>query len=222
MVWKPIDFDANGFCYIFTYNISIYNIMKVKYIRWSSVGQSGERQLLNKADFHKIYHEQISGVVAMEKRPMGGKMLGDIINGKITELWVEEVSRLGRDTIDVMKTIRLCEEKGVCICIENMGLRSIERGKPNSVFKLVTSILATMAESEKQNIAERTTMGRIAARQRGVRFGRKEGERESVEKFLSKPKVQPIVNMIRKKPHLTIRELAELNRCSLNLVLKVK
>ena len=68
--------------------------MKVKYIRWSSVGQSGERQMLNKVDFDKIYHEQISGVVAMEKRPMGGKMLADVMSGKITELWVEEVSRL--------------------------------------------------------------------------------------------------------------------------------
>ena len=108
----------------------------------------------------------------------------------------------------MMKTIKLCEEKGVCICIENMGLKSIERGKSNNVFKLVTSILATMAESEKQNIAERTTMGRIAARQRGVKFGRKAGERESVNKFLNKPKVQPIVSMIKKKPHLTVRELA--------------
>lgn len=103
-----------------------------------------------------------------------------------------------------------------------MGLKSIERGKSNNVFKLVTSILATMAESEKQNIAERTTMGRIAARQRGVKFGRKAGERESVNKFLSKPKVQPIIAMIKKKPHLTVRELAELNKCSLNLILKIR
>jgi len=40
--------------------------MKVKYVRYSSVGQNAERQLLDKADFDKIYTEQVSGSVSME------------------------------------------------------------------------------------------------------------------------------------------------------------
>ena len=104
---------------------------KVKYVRWSSIQQNGNRQLLNESDYDRIYSEQVSGSVHMEKRKEGGRLLADIKAGKVRELCVEEVSRLGRDTIDCMKTLKLCEAMGVNVVIENMGLNSIVDKKPN-------------------------------------------------------------------------------------------
>ena len=196
--------------------------MRVKYIRWSSVGQSADRQLLNENYFDKIYQEQVSGSIQFEKRMEGGRLLADIKTGKVKEVYVEEISRIGRDSLDCMKTLKVCEENKVNVVVENMGISSLIDGKPNSVFKIITGILSTMAENEKQNIRERTTQGKIAARNRGVVFGKPLGYKESMNKFMAKPKVKEIYKLLTGNKKLTIDEIVRLSNSSLNLVYKVK
>jgi DNA invertase Pin-like site-specific DNA recombinase len=196
--------------------------MRVKYIRWSSVGQSADRQLLNENYFDKIYQEQVSGSIQFEKRMEGGRLLADIKTGKVKEVYVEEISRIGRDSLDCMKTLKICEENKVNVVVENMGISSLIDGKPNSVFKIITGILSTMAENEKQNIRERTTQGKIAARNRGVVFGKPLGYKESMNKFMAKPKVKEIYKLLTGNKKLTIDEIVRLSNSSLNLVYKVK
>ena len=196
--------------------------MRVKYIRWSSVGQSADRQLLNENYFDKIYQEQVSGSIQFEKRMEGGRLLADIKTGKVKEVYVEEISRIGRDSLDCMKTLKVCEENKVNVVVENMGISSLIDGKPNSVFKIITGILSTMAENEKQNIRERTTQGKIAARNRGVVFGKPMGYKESMNKFMAKPKVKEIYKLLTGNKKLTIDEIVRLSNSSLNLVYKVK
>jgi len=43
--------------------------MKVKYIRWSTLTQTGARQLLDVQNYDLVLQEQISGSVAFAKRP---------------------------------------------------------------------------------------------------------------------------------------------------------
>jgi hypothetical protein len=87
------------------------------------------------------------------------------------------------------------------------------------MFNLVTGIVASLAENERRNIAERCLSGRIAARNRGVKFGRKEGVKESDTTFLSKPKVKEIVKDLQKGyPYLVI---AKNRDCGVSLVQKV-
>lgn len=195
---------------------------KVKYVRWSSVGQNADRQMLNEEDFDKIYQEQVSGVVSFENRMEGSRLLADIRRHAVKELYIDEVSRIGRDSLDVMKTLKVCEEYAVNVVIENMGIASIVNGKPNSVFKIITGILSTMAENEKQNIADRTAQGVIAARKRGVVFGKPKGYKESVNKFLAKPKVKEICKLLNSNKGYTVAEIVKLTGTSLNLFYKVK
>jgi DNA invertase Pin-like site-specific DNA recombinase len=121
-----------------------------------------------------------------------------------------------------MKTLKVCEENKVNVVVENMGISSLIDGKPNSVFKIITGILSTMAENEKQNIRERTTQGKIAARNRGVVFGKPLGYKESMNKFMAKPKVKEIYKLLTGNKKLTIDEIVILSNSSLNLVYKVK
>jgi len=196
--------------------------MKVKYIRWSSINQKADRQLLNEANFDKIYREQVSGAVAFEKRKEGGRLLADIRDGKITDMAVEEISRCGRNAIDILNTLRICHEAGVNVIVGNMGIQSVVDGVPNPIFKLITGILAAMAEMERENIKERTDAGRIAARNRGVRFGRRKGTVEDKAKFMRKPKVREIIKLIEDDRGFTIREIMAMAGASNTLVLKVK
>lgn len=195
--------------------------MRVKYVRYSSIGQSPERQLLDKSKFDKIYVEQVSGCVAMRDRLEGQRLLADIESGKIQHLHMDEISRVGRGIIDTLSTLELCEKHGVNVVVENLGLQSIVDNKPNPIFKLVSSIIATIASQERDCIAERLDAGRVAARRRGVKFGRKIGSSESLSEFMNKPNVKLIIKKLQ-SGHLSIRQIAEKTETSTRLVMKVK
>ena len=81
--------------------------MKIKYIRWSTLGQSPARQLLDDKNYELILSEQISGSIAFAKRPKGAELLKLIHAGKVKELYVEEFSRLGRNAFDTLSTLNI-------------------------------------------------------------------------------------------------------------------
>lgn len=196
--------------------------MRVKYVRWSSTGQIPDRQLLDSDNkYDKIYQEQVSGCVSMKDRVEGKRLLTDIEAGKIKDCHFEEVSRAGRDLLDTLSTLQLCERYGVNVVIENLGLQSIVDNKPNPIFKLVSSIIISIAAEERNCIAQRLDSGRIAARRRGVKFGRKIGSSESKSEFLNKLNVKMVVKKLN-EGHLTIRQIAEKTNTSTRLVMKVK
>lgn len=147
--------------------------MNIKYIRWSTLSQSGSRQLLDNREYDLIAQEQISGSIAFAKRPQGAAVMKLIEAGKVTDLYVEEFSRLGRNAFDTLTTLKLCEEHVVNVHIQNMNLDSIVDGKPNPIFKLFSHIVSVIAEQEKELIRERTEAGKVAARNNGVVFGGK-------------------------------------------------
>lgn len=65
-------------------------------------------------------------------------------------------------------------------------------------------------------------VGIIAARERGVVFGKPIGYRESTEDFLNKPKVKEIIKLLNSNTNFTVAEIVRLTGTSLNLFYKVK
>jgi DNA invertase Pin-like site-specific DNA recombinase len=102
-----------------------------------------------------------------------------------------------------------------------MNLVSIIDGKPNPLFKLFSHIVSVIAEQEKELIRERTEMGKIAARQKGVKFGRKAGSNERKIDFLNKENNKLILKYL-KEGRTTIREIAKITDASTATVCKVK
>ena len=194
--------------------------MKVKYVRVSTDNQSLDRQVMDRGDYDRVYADQISGSVPMSMRPMGKQLIEDIENGKVNELCVSDAARIGRDALDVHKTLRLCEERGVNVVITDLGIQSIVNGKRNDMFSLVSGIILSLAEAEKRNIIERCNQGREAARRRGVVFGRKEGWKESRSAFLSKEKPKLIMKYLQKG--YSWSEIMKLVNVSKTLIYKTK
>lgn len=195
--------------------------MKVKYIRWSTLAQSPARQMIDKHNYDLVLQEQISGSIAFSKRPKGVELLKLIGAGKIKELYVEEFSRLGRNAYDTLSTLNTCEQAGVVVHILNMNLSSHVDGKANPIFKMFSYIVSVIAEQERELIKERTEMGKVAARQKGVIFGRPTGSNERNVDFLSKEKNKGILKYLAKGDN-TIREIAKLTDASTATVSKVK
>jgi DNA invertase Pin-like site-specific DNA recombinase len=78
------------------------------------------------------------------------------------------LDRLARATRDLLELAEILNRAGV-------GLRSL--GEPwadttSPSGKMVLTVFAGIAEFERSLIAERTSAGRLAAQEKGVRFGR--------------------------------------------------
>ncbi len=195
--------------------------MKVKYIRWSTLNQTGGRQLVDAKDFDLIIQEQISGSVAFAKRPKGQEVLKLIKAGKVSDLFVEEFSRLGRNAYDTLTTLQTCEEHDVNVHIQNMNLSSKVNGKVNPAFKMFSYMMSVIAEQEREQIRERTEAGKQLARQKGVVFGRKFGTNERKADFLAKEGSKKILKYLTDGDY-SIREISKLTEASTATITKVK
>lgn len=81
---------------------------------------------------------------------------------------VTKLDRLGRDTLDMVQLIKEFDEIGVAIRFLDDGIST-----EGTMGKMVVTILAAVAQAERQRILERTNEGRLEAKAKGVKFGRK-------------------------------------------------
>ncbi|MDD5495166.1 MAG: recombinase family protein [Dehalococcoidia bacterium] len=81
---------------------------------------------------------------------------------------VKKLDRLGRDTADMIALIKEFDGIGVAIRFWDDGIST-----EGTMGKMVVTILSAVAQAERQRILERTNEGRIEAKAKGVKFGRK-------------------------------------------------
>jgi DNA invertase Pin-like site-specific DNA recombinase len=169
--------------------------MRISYRRTSTINQSGERFKLDKSEYDLILFDKgVSGKIPFNERENGNELIKLVNQGKVKELVVEELSRLGRNTIDVLSTLHYLEENKVNVVVRNMGnLQSTVHGKKNPVWNLITSVMSSLYEMERENILERTQMGRKMYVLNGGKLGRKNGSNENIQTFLNKPKSKQII-----------------------------
>jgi DNA invertase Pin-like site-specific DNA recombinase len=137
------------------------------YARVSTAEQSLDRQQdeLTAAGAELIYSEIGSGKKGAP-RPKWDELLRSLRKGD--SLMVTELSRLGRSTIQLSALADDLRDRGVALRILNLG---VDTGTPAG--KLVYSIIAAVAEMERDLLIERTNSGLAASRARGRKGGRK-------------------------------------------------
>ena len=172
--------------------------MKVKYNRLSSLSQSGNRLTDDKTQYDLVLLDRVSGSVSFKERPKGQEINKLVEQGKISELWVEEFSRLGRNTGDVIKTLEWLDEMKVNVVVRNIGLQSRPNGQKNPIWKMISSVMSSLYEMELENIKERTMVGRKVYVLNGGRLGRPEGTKETEKDFLEKPQTKEIIKNLKK------------------------
>lgn len=141
--------------------------MKVKYNRVSTIQQTGLRFTEDKEKYDLTLLDKISGSTPFRERPKALQLIKLIEDGKIKELTVEEFLRLGRNTGYVITTLEWLEAKQVNVYVRNLGLQSRPEGKPNPIWKMISSVMSSLYGMELQNIKERTSVGRLVYVQNG-------------------------------------------------------
>ncbi|AJW63682.1 Putative transposon Tn552 DNA-invertase bin3 [Elizabethkingia miricola] len=192
--------------------------MKARYIRVSTGNQNTERQLEKNHPNEKLYIDIVSGAVPFKEREQGNRLIQDIEADSIKYISVHSIDRLGRNLFDILATLELLNEKKVTLKVDNLGIESLVNNKPNSAFKLIISVMANIAEMERETMLERQKEGIKIAIAKGVYKGRVKGSKESDEQVLSKYKEE--VKYLKRGQSL--RDIAKLCNVSLGTVQKVK
>jgi DNA invertase Pin-like site-specific DNA recombinase len=194
--------------------------LKVKYNRVSTLQQTGNRFTDDKENYDLVLLDKVSGNVPFSKRDKAQELIKLVVSGQLSDLVIEEFSRLGRNTGDVISTLEWLDQAGVNVTVRNIGLQSRPMGKKNPIWKMISSVMSSLYEMELENIKERTTVGRLVYVQNGGKLGRPLDSNEAKNIFLQKEKSQQILKSLRKG--LTIREVAKLSSASTKTVMKVK
>lgn len=196
--------------------------MKIKYNRTSTINQEGERFKLDKEVYDvTLFDKGVSGKVPFNEREKGKELVKLVLEGEVSELVVECLSRLGRNTVDTLTTLKWLEDNGVNVVVKGMGnLQSHIDGKKNPIWNLITSVMSSLYELERENICERTEMGRKMFVINGGKLGRKIGTVENRQEFLQKETNQKIISLLDKGK--SVRDISGRLGVSTSTVVKVR
>lgn len=196
------------------------SIMKVKYNRVSTLQQTGNRFGADNDKYDLVLLDKLSGSIPFKQREKAKQLVNLIEQGKVSELVIEEFSRLGRNTGDCISVLEWLEENEVNVTVRNIGLQSRPNGMKNPIWKMISSVMSSLYEMELENIKERTMVGRQVYVQNGGRLGRPVNTNESKREFLEKPKNKEIKKYLERGMKYT--EIAKLTNCSPKTISKVK
>ena len=163
------------------------------YCRVSTADQTCARQERELRAFAKkagykvigVWKEIASG--AKDERAERKRVLALAQARKIDVILVTELTRWGRSMLDLVHTLQDLQAWGVSL-VAQTGLQFDLRSAQG---KLIASLMAALAEFERDLLRERVRSGIAAARKRGVVFGRRPGQRVKANRFA--PKVLKLV-----------------------------
>jgi putative DNA-invertase from lambdoid prophage Rac len=155
-----------------------------------------------------VWKETASGVKL--DRAERKKVMALAQTRKIDAILVTELSRWGRSTIDLVHTLQALQAWNVSL-IAQTGLQ-FDLATPQG--KMMASVMAALAEFERDLIQERIRSGIAAAKARGRTFGRRHGQRPKSEKLAPQ-----VLQMI--EDGLSYRAIAKRLNISKNTVMEI-
>ncbi|WP_376780413.1 MULTISPECIES: recombinase family protein [Paracoccus] len=158
------------------------------YARVSTTDQSCERQVSELTAFAErggydvvgVFKETASGAAA--NRAARNRVLDLAQARQLDAILVSELSRWGRSTQDLLDTLnRLAGWKVSVVAMNGM---TFELDTPHG--RMMATMLAGIAQFERDLLSERVKSGLAAARARGKKLGRQPGQRPKSDKLAPK------------------------------------
>lgn len=214
---------------IFEFIMNTTNTTAVIYARVSSQSdrQDTARQVADLKRFAlgqnmeivKTFEEHISGAKKLEEREILTQCLEYCKSNPVKYLLISELSRLGRSTLQVLRSLEILHEAKVCVYIQNIGLYSLQpNGEVNPVASIMITILAEMSNIERSNIQYRLNSGRQQYINRGGKLGRKKGSVKTADQ--KREEYKEVISLL--KRGYSIRNVARLTGFSIQTIQTVK
>ena len=167
----------------------------------------------------EIYEEHISGAKRIEERQVLTECLEYCTKESVDYLLLSELSRLGRNTLQVLRSLEMLHEAKVSVYIQNLGLYTLQAdGKVNPIASIMVTVLAEMANIERSNIQYRLNSGRANYIANGGKLGRKKGSTKSEEKL--REEYKETIALLKKG--YSVRNVAKLQGIGISTVQRIK
>lgn len=199
----------------------------VLYCRVSTQVQDYERQVSDLTQFAKkhqweiaeTFTEKISGAKKNDERKELTSLLSYACVHYINRVLVTELSRLGRDTLQVLAAIDMLNKAKVSLYIMNYNIETLTPdGKVNPMSQFMITLLAEVARMERRTIKERMASGYNNFRANGGKVGRKTGYCKSDEDFRTQYK--DVFRLLGKG--VSLRDISKATGVSVNTVKRCK
>lgn len=148
------------------------------YARVSTQDQMLETQIVNCRRYcdanewdYDVYAEAISG--AKTSRTELDRMLQKMRRGDYQAIVVWKLDRLGRSTIHLLQLLEEFRNRGIKLVVTTMGLNT-----ENPEGRFFYSIIAAVAELEREFTKARVKAGLETKRRQGIRIGRPLGSKD--------------------------------------------
>ena len=174
---------------------------------------------LQNIEIVNVYEEHISGAKKIEERQILGECLEYCKRESVNFLLLSELSRLGRSTLQVLRSLEMLHEFKVSVYIQNLGLYTLQpNGEVNPITSIMVTVLAEMANVERSNIQYRLDSGRANYISNGGKLGRKTGSIKTEEKKREEYKE----TIILLKKGYSVRNIAKLQGIGISTVQRIK
>lgn len=167
----------------------------------------------------KVFAEHVSRIKTIEERAVLQECLDYCCTQGIQVLLLSEVSRLGRSTLQVLRSLERLHEAKVSVFIQNLGIYSLQAdGTVNPLASILITVLSEFASIERSNIQYRLNSGRAQYVANGGKLGRREGYRKTDEEMREQYKTA--IALLRKG--YSVRAVAKLEGISHTTAQRIK
>lgn len=199
------------------------------FVRVSTPEQTFDRQIYDLKDICqkrswevvKIFSEKVSGGKKTEERPVLKELLEFIEENEINKVCVTEISRLGRNLLEVLKTLEFLHQNKVSLYIQQYDMETLtEYGTENPIVKMMLVMMESFAVSEREALKTRMKSGYNHYRAKGGSVGRKIGYKKKTEKYIEE--YPEVIKYLKKNKKFSLRQISKLCDVSVGTVLKIK
>ena len=165
------------------------------------------------------FTEKISGAKKNLERKELMNMIEFVHTNNIDKVMVTELSRLGRDTLQVLQTIEILNVNKISLFIQNYNIETLTPTKEiNPMSQFLVTVLAEIARMERRTIQNRLASGYQNFRSNNGKVGRKSGYRKSEEAL----KIEYAEEIKMLKKGYSYQDISKITNTNKNTLTKLK
>ena len=171
----------------------------------------------------KVFANKVSGAKKNEERKEIMELLDFVKNNQVDRVVATEISRIGRDTLEALKTIEILNEHKVNLYLANYNIETLNpHGEVNPIARLILTICLEISSYERNLIRYRMKAGYedyLKRRKENpeLRLGR-QGYQKSEEAY--REQYSKELSLMRKG--ISMRNVQQLTKTSLGTLQKIQ
>ena len=166
-----------------------------------------------------IFAEKVSGAKKNSERKELMKMIEFVNNNNIEKVLVTELSRLGRDTLQVLQTIEILNQHKISLYIQTYNIETLTPTKEiNPMSQFLVTVLAEVARMERRTIENRLASGYKNFLSNDGKVGRKPGYRKTEDAL----KVEYAEEIKMLKKGYSYQDISKITNTNKNTLTKLK